>query len=307
MSRHRDPESSLELLLDTMCNTFGGVMFIAIALLVVLSALSKIDEAVETDGDLQELTVKLDELKKETETLRQRNLIRDENIKIIQHDPRRKMIIQIAELEKKYRDLDMQDQVISAENKLLDEKDRRQKSEREQLEKKANSLELELNRDEAENVVLQNEIARIKKEMAKFVSGHISFRMKTYSKKAQYFLIVSKHRLWRVGPDASARVIDDVTHSRNENTVICRLNPAASGIPILHNGSLSRELLQFLSSLPSDRSPHFSLDSDSIAEFCILREYLKKENRPHGIDVQFANYKYFSFIYVQHKVDHEVY
>ena len=36
--RQNEDESSLELLLDTMCNTFGGVMFIAISLFVVISA-----------------------------------------------------------------------------------------------------------------------------------------------------------------------------------------------------------------------------------------------------------------------------
>lgn len=306
MSRNRDPESSLELLLDTMCNTFGGVMFIAIALLVVLSALSKIDTTVETEEDLQTLTMKLDELKKETENLRQRNLIQDENIKILQHDSRRKMIIQIADMEKKSRDLEIQNQVISTENQLLNEKKRRLQSEYDQLIKEANDLELKLNHDEAENVVLQNEIAQIKKEMAKFVSGNISFRMKTYSKKTPYFMIVSNHRVWRIGPEASD-ISDDVTHTQNGNTIICRLNPDASGTPILDNGSLSREMLQLLSSIPADRTPHFSLDSDSIAEFCILREYLKKENIPHGINVQFANFKSFSFTYVQHKIDHEVY
>ena len=37
--RSRGEASSLELLLDTMCNTFGGVMFIAISLFVVISAM----------------------------------------------------------------------------------------------------------------------------------------------------------------------------------------------------------------------------------------------------------------------------
>ena len=32
----QEEESSLELLLDTMCNTFGGVMFIAISIFVII-------------------------------------------------------------------------------------------------------------------------------------------------------------------------------------------------------------------------------------------------------------------------------
>ena len=37
MSRRHAEESSLDLLLDAMCNTFGGVMFIAILLTVMIS------------------------------------------------------------------------------------------------------------------------------------------------------------------------------------------------------------------------------------------------------------------------------
>ena len=37
MKRPNSEDSSLELLLDTMCNTFGGVMFIAISLAVMVS------------------------------------------------------------------------------------------------------------------------------------------------------------------------------------------------------------------------------------------------------------------------------
>jgi vacuolar-type H+-ATPase subunit I/STV1 len=40
MKKHTLPDS-LELLLDTMCNTFGGIMFIAIALIVISQFISK--------------------------------------------------------------------------------------------------------------------------------------------------------------------------------------------------------------------------------------------------------------------------
>ena len=43
MKKSRDFESSLELLLDTMCNSFGGVMFIAISLIIVLTMTQKAD------------------------------------------------------------------------------------------------------------------------------------------------------------------------------------------------------------------------------------------------------------------------
>jgi hypothetical protein len=53
---------SLELLLDTMCNTFGGVMFIAIALVVISSQIPKI--IVEVEDDVAEMA-KIEELQLE--------------------------------------------------------------------------------------------------------------------------------------------------------------------------------------------------------------------------------------------------
>ena len=40
MAEHKSPDS-LELLLDTMCNTFGGVMFITISMVIMVSVVSK--------------------------------------------------------------------------------------------------------------------------------------------------------------------------------------------------------------------------------------------------------------------------
>ena len=49
--RIEEEESSLELLLDTMCNTFGGVMFIAISIFVIISGMTQIEQA---DSEVEE-------------------------------------------------------------------------------------------------------------------------------------------------------------------------------------------------------------------------------------------------------------
>ena len=41
---------SLELLLDTMCNTFGGVMFIAIALVIISTFIPKITKDIDAES-----------------------------------------------------------------------------------------------------------------------------------------------------------------------------------------------------------------------------------------------------------------
>jgi hypothetical protein len=63
MSKKREPESSLELLLDTMCNTFGGVMFIAIALVVVLSMMSHLDVDIPFQSDYSSFATPFENVK----------------------------------------------------------------------------------------------------------------------------------------------------------------------------------------------------------------------------------------------------
>ena len=48
--RRRTRTSSLELLLDTICNTFGGVLFLAILVTVLLRTTSKLESASDYQG-----------------------------------------------------------------------------------------------------------------------------------------------------------------------------------------------------------------------------------------------------------------
>ena len=66
--RQQSEESSLELLLDTMCNTFGGVMFIAISLLVIISVMTKdIPQKNEEPTDME--TLQQETVEEETASL----------------------------------------------------------------------------------------------------------------------------------------------------------------------------------------------------------------------------------------------
>ena len=89
MSRRRakEEESSLELLLDTMCNTFGGVMFIAISLLVVLSAMTKnIPQKEEEPADMATLQRQIESLQKIYADLLKELQLKAEQIKLRQSD-----------------------------------------------------------------------------------------------------------------------------------------------------------------------------------------------------------------------------
>ena len=73
MSRKREgPDGSLELLLDTICNTFGGVLFISILVVILLNMSSKQAETTPpTDAARAELIEAQARLSKTNDELEQ--------------------------------------------------------------------------------------------------------------------------------------------------------------------------------------------------------------------------------------------
>jgi len=80
MSRHRaDSGASLELLLDTICNTFGGVLFLAMLVSLMLAQTRRRQDETRPDGvspalslsDLTRLEIRSDTVTAELERLEQ--------------------------------------------------------------------------------------------------------------------------------------------------------------------------------------------------------------------------------------------
>ena len=100
MSSHdSSQDSSLELLLDTICNTFGGVLFISLLVVILLNMSSK-EAALEPVGETSE--TELVELQQElTETNREMNQLH----RALQTQQRTESQILDPELEELVRDL----------------------------------------------------------------------------------------------------------------------------------------------------------------------------------------------------------
>ena len=88
MSRRKaSEESSLELLLDTMCNTFGGVMFIAISLLVIISVMTQdMPQQDEEPADMATLQQEIESLQKISADLLKELQLKAEQIKLRKSD-----------------------------------------------------------------------------------------------------------------------------------------------------------------------------------------------------------------------------
>lgn len=308
MSKNRDPESSLELLLDTMCNTFGGVMFIAIALMVVLSIVSKIDQPEDSMLNYEELQQKFEALKKNIADISSRNAIRLENIRIMQNDHRRTFIREIAVLEKTHSELTVKKQLVTAENLMLDQQLKELKKKKKDVESKLEKTESVLKELEIKNAADQIAIQNVQQKLERIINKHISFKTRQMTQKTPYFLIVYNDRIWRVGPDVMHRDPNrDVTFTKSGRDIVCKIAPDAAGVPILTNGVVSQEVRDLLDSIPSERAPHFSLHSNSLKSFSILREEMKKQNRQHGINNQYELENQFSYHYTSGKKDYEVF
>ena len=80
--RNRGRENSLELLLDTICNTFGGILFIAILIVILLRMTSKTEADTDmtqvSEAEQLQLEQQHAELRGTLETLRQAAGILDE-------------------------------------------------------------------------------------------------------------------------------------------------------------------------------------------------------------------------------------
>ena len=85
MAREDEEGGSLDMLLDTLCNTFGGIILIALllALSVNKKSVELYDKLVKTDDNRSELIREREQLKNSLVDLK------DENIEIEVKDPKR--------------------------------------------------------------------------------------------------------------------------------------------------------------------------------------------------------------------------
>ena len=93
---------SLELLLDTMCNTFGGVMFIAIALVVISFFIPEIvlelDEDVADMAKIEELQEDISQLQRQLKKQQLERSLKEELVKKFKNHPNLDKIKELGKL-----------------------------------------------------------------------------------------------------------------------------------------------------------------------------------------------------------------
>ena len=209
MSKGKIPES-MDLLLDTMCNTFGGIMFIAISLSLAAFVCRP---PVSPEQEMQKLEQKLQILKQETQHLENQKRVIEKKLASYKKytanfqgkKENARLVQDVAYLEQKSwilkQELEQQKQelkTIQEKRKNTERKNRMTEKELERKEKaeaeKADSL-----RKESEELSLTAE--RLAARKPKTIRQKIHFPHNQRTSKRPFILIIQGNKLFKVGLD----------------------------------------------------------------------------------------------------------
>ena len=281
MKKQHDHGGSLELLLDTMCNTFGGVIFIAIALTVVASTIPKMmNIATEEDATLkrvEKLEQEIRRLEQENKRVFEERELKETLERQVKNHPLYKMIAKLAETEALVKKTEL---ALAAANA------RKQQAETEleilvkQLKKSkqiAKEKKAKVKKIETQIAAVRRKIDFVNNEIQSAESPSMTFRKLSKATKNEipYFFIVKTGGIWRVGPEKGVKPHQDVTFSISGNRYVCV--PLENNRTNLLNGrNVSPLSMKVIASIPGDRFPLFMVYKDSAKEFFKLSEALKK-------------------------------
>ncbi len=224
MSKKKDSSESgsLELLLDTMCNTFGGVMFIAISLVVIASFIPKFIKESTTEEmtleQLEKIEDEIDGLKKKIEALSQSRSIDEKILEKYRSNPNLPLIVEYAKLKEgnlALGDKEMQfrisQQALALRLKLAKaENDRKQ----EDLKKITDQI-VELTKkmsEEEKTLIIEIEI--VKREIAACKNKEkIVYSKLEKTSKIPYFMIVGKNDIFPISDKQNIALVETEENS----------------------------------------------------------------------------------------------
>ena len=283
MSKKHSLPESLELLLDTMCNTFGGIMFIAISLIIISQLVSK---------DIRSKTP--EEINKEEIARLERNIVklRNDIVKLKQQALDARFNVsdlspeKSAALKKLHAaakaNLLLQDELDKTHHNSTVTAARLRKSQQECRDAAGSvSKERQLQRRESmklEAVKRQNsrQINRLQRDLQAVVPKTFTFAVEAVTSLRAYWIIIHRNRVYRMdNSDECERV---ATGERS-----FRIVPKGGGIPLAKEGDAAME--RIFGSV--DKGLYFVCivsDEESFAALKQLRYYLRKK----GFKVQWG-------------------
>ena len=302
MSRRNAEESSLDLLLDAMCNTFGGVMFIALLLTVMISikGLEKKDMVPDQSEDITEVRRQVAQLQAELAAMVDKTNEQAKLLENMKSDPRLQLIHEIALMERMFQEKMLQ-------QKMAVQKVNLSRSILKNLEVQTLKSVAEQQKTEKQ---LAEQLARIKKAKAvlaelnkKIGSAHLKnlvFVTMIQKENVPYFLFVNDGKIWPVGPEINGKDYTPnpaVTYENKNGAFQCKPVPE-KGIGIFAGNELSPEFQQCMNELSAERIPKFIISPRDAPVFFRLREILKKQKVFHGFGFRPDDQDSFSYQFV---------
>lgn len=280
MARARKQQAdSLELLLDTICNTFGGVVFIAILVVILLQAAGDqhpTEEKVETEVSAEELadlthrltavTTALDSLRAAQESqdalmarlapeesqslVRSRNESREDRHEL--EVAREQLIATIAERQTTI-------QVVKSELSAINTEQQAAKS-------RLSELQEQINRERD-----------ARREDIRLPVVHSNARLRRLGVILRYGRLYVWHRYDKRGNRLGLNTDEFVILEENESGYITTPKPNA-GIPLMENAETRRRILQRLSHFPSGQTAvEVVVRPDSYTHFQHFRDILREK------------------------------
>lgn len=271
MKPRKNSASSLEMLLDTMCNTFGAVIFLCLTLVVLLSARTSLPppETPADENELLKLQQEYDRLSDEL-TL----LVRTRHLTV---DAAEALRLELALSAQKVELKKMQLQICRTREEIAAT---RQQSD--DAEKRCRFQEEELNRRAAEEAALEAALQKLKNETRKAErTQELNFSRREESHRNPYYLILTPQgNLHKLGMDRTGGEFlpnGEVEYQRSGKLFTCSARPGSGRPLMLADGSLNPDLWSlFLELEQQGRPPFFLIAKESAAVFFQLRFELKK-------------------------------
>ena len=304
--RHRREveESSLELLLDTMCNTFGGVMFIAISIFVIIYGMTQIESAAQSQPDPTELRREIESIQMVIDELENQIKLQTDALELNKKTDLNSHLREILMLENMLQSMRLKSSAETVRQQTLKQEKERLLTLLQQSAKQQIQLNGELQRLKLHTGQLEQDLTGLQHQQAR--QPEMIFKVIESSEQAPFFIILHGDSAFPVGP-----WIDDDGNIRNDDSVAvtfgsgdkkhianCMIKPDC-GIKVLDQNTLSNDFQDLLARIPAGRVPKFHITPGSARTAHFMREILKNRSINHGCSLSPDNTGTFVYQYTQ--------
>jgi len=280
MKKKRTLPESLELLLDTMCNTFGGIMFIAISLIIMSQMLAKSLKDMTTEQYSERLMAQLE---RQVQVLEQDIVLLQAKIakqkeKAEAFSPEKKaLILQVLDAEQESNrlraDLEQLALKIAAAQEKLKRLLNEEQSKAEELKKLKQKNDAERQVHEKLRQELEREISRQSEQLKAIQPKTLRFAADTQTDLERWFVFAYDNKLYFMGRNFGNS--PDVRVETLEQDRVFRVIP-------VRGTSLSTDPEKDLDRLfgridPSQHYIYLTTDNDSYSTLLVTRRYLRNK------------------------------